>query len=144
MTTVQQVFDMTMHLMDEQAESSGATMTDDTEEYKYRTLSILNVLIPQLYPFSEDYEAIAAAAVRPSVPLLIAEDHRYPDFTQPVPLDDTLCVSVLPYGLAAHLMAVENDEMSAWFMARYNQAFGDLRSRLPGSFTPISTPYGLF
>ena len=144
MTTVQQVFDMTMHLMDEQAESTGATMTDDTEEYKYRTVSILNVLIPQLFPFSDTYDAVPTAAGRPPVPLLTAQDHGTPDFNQPVPLDDTLSVGVLPYGLAAHLMATENDELSAWFMSRYNQAFADLRSRIPGSFAPISTPYGLF
>lgn len=144
MTTVQQVFDITMHLMDEQAESTGATMTDDTEEYKYRTVSILNALIPGLFPFSDNYGAVNTISGRPPVALLAAADHAHPDFNQPIPLDDTLAVGVLPYGLAAHLMATENEDLSAWFLSQYNQKFADLRSRIPGSFQPISTPYGLF
>ena len=42
MVSVQQVFDMAIHLMDEQNESTGATVTVDTQEYKFRTISILN------------------------------------------------------------------------------------------------------
>ena len=45
-TTVQEVFDAAIHLMDEQNESSGATETQDTTPYKVRTINILNVIIP--------------------------------------------------------------------------------------------------
>ena len=38
MVSVQQVFDMAIHLMDEQSESTGATETVDTQEYKFRTI----------------------------------------------------------------------------------------------------------
>lgn len=51
--TVQQVFDMAIHIVDEQSESTGATITVDTEEYKFRTISILNAVIPRLFPYSE-------------------------------------------------------------------------------------------
>ena len=57
MTTVQEVFDAAIHLMDEQNESSGATETQDTTPYKVRTINILNVIIPSLYPYSDTYEA---------------------------------------------------------------------------------------
>ena len=144
MTTVQQVFDIAMHLMDEQAESTGATMTDDTEEYQYRTISILNAILPALFPFSDTYDVTTPLAGRPPVPLLAAADHASPDFDQPVPLDDTLAIGVLPYALAGHLTATENEDLSAWFLQRYTQAFADLRSRIPASFEPIPTPYGLF
>ena len=144
MTTVQQVFDMAMHMMDEQAETTGATMTDDTEEYKLRTISILNAVIPSLFPFSDTYDVTTPLVGRPLVPALTAADHANPDFTQTIPLDDTLAMGVLPYALAAHLTATENGELSAWLMNRYNMAFADLRSRIPSSFEPISTPYGLF
>ena len=46
--TVQQVFDQAIHLMDEQNETTGATITADTAEYKSRTISILNTAIARL------------------------------------------------------------------------------------------------
>lgn len=143
MITIQQVFDMAIHLMDEQAESSGITGTSDTNEYKYRTISILNAIMPQLYPYSDTCDHSGSG--RPVCPALtIPEKYSNPDFTQAIPLDDTLSMGVLPYALAGHLLAGENESLSAWFMARYSQAFSDLRNKIPGSFEPISTPYGLF
>ena len=50
MTTPDWVFSRAIHLMDEQNESSGATSTQDTQEYRLRTLSILNVLRHELFP----------------------------------------------------------------------------------------------
>lgn len=143
MTTVQQVFDMSIHLMDEQSETNGGTQTTDTQEYKFRTLSILNAIIPGLYPYSDTYEPTGAG--RPLCPLLvIPSDHSKPDFTQSIPLDDALAAGVLPYALAAHLLAGENTELSAWFMNRYHESFVELRSKIPGTFEPITAPYGLF
>ena len=55
MVTVQQVYDIAIHLMDEQDENSGATSTIDTTEYKLRTISILNSIIPSLYAYSGTY-----------------------------------------------------------------------------------------
>ena len=42
------------------------------------------------------------------------------------------------------LLAGENEELSVWFLSRYNQVFADIRSKIPSSFEPIPTPYGLF
>ena len=143
MVNVQQVFDTAIHMMDEQSETSGATVTADTQEYKLRTLSILNAVMPGLYPYSDTYSATGTG--RPVCPPLSqSAGHNSPDFTQNIPLDDTLALGVLPYALAAHLLAGENEELSAWFTARYNQAFADLRHKIPASFEPIPTPYGLF
>lgn len=142
MTTIQQVFDMAIHLMDEQNESSGATVTSDTNEYKVRTISILNTIMPGLYPYSDTYDSSAAG--RPPCPALKVTDFKAPDFTQPIPLDDTLAMGVLPYALAAHLIAGENEDLSMWLLSKYNQVFNDVRYKIPGAFEPISTPYGLF
>lgn len=141
MTTVQQVFDMAIHLMDEQNESSGATITSDTNEYKVRTISILNAIMPSLYPYSDTYDY--AAPGRPACPPLIVSDYRNSDFSQIIPLDDTLAMGVLPYALAAHLIAGENEDLSMWFLTRYNQTFADVRNKIPGSFEPIVSPYGI-
>lgn len=142
MVTVQQVFDMAIHLMDEQNESTGATVTVDTTEYKSRTISILNSVIPALYPYSGDYEA--GASGRPVPAILAWNDYKNPDFTQAIALDDTLCLSLLPYYLAAQLLSAENEVLSAWFMNRYRETFNDLRNKVPAEFERISTPYGLF
>lgn len=142
MTTVQQVYDAAVHLMDEQNESTGATITSDTQEYRFRTISILNTVMPSLYPYSDTYDSSGTG--RPACPRLLVSDHREPDFTQVLPLDDTLCMGLLPYALAAHLLAGENEDLSAWFLQRFYQVFGDIRDRIPASFEPIPAPYGFF
>ncbi|MGM9587406.1 MAG: hypothetical protein ACI3VA_07975 [Candidatus Limivicinus sp.] len=142
MLTVQQVYDMAIHLMDEQDESTGKTETVDTVEYKLRTISILNSIIPALYPYSGNYDTSGTG--RPTPPMLYVDDYANPDFEQAIWLDDTLCAAVLPYYLAAQLLSSENDTLSAWFLARYREAFADLKSRIPATFERISTPYGLF
>lgn len=143
MVTVQQVFDTAIHMMDEQSETSGATSTVDTQEYKFRTISILNAVMPGLYPYSDTYTT--GTDGRPQCPqLLVPRDYKNPEFLQAIPLDDTLALGVLPYALASHLLAGENEELSAWFRQQYIQVFGDIRSKIPGVFEPIDTPYGLF
>lgn len=142
MVTVQQIFDMAIHLMDEQNESNGGTGTVDTQEYKFRTISILNSVIPALYPYSGNYDSQGTG--RPMPVILQVNEYRNPDFEQAVDLDDVLCLTVLPYYLAAQLLSAENEVLSAWFMNRYREAFNDLRNRIPADFEKISTPYGLF
>jgi hypothetical protein len=141
MTTVQQIFDMAIHLMDEQSETSGVTLTTDTQEYKFRTISVLNAVMPALYPYSDTCDRTGSG--RPVCPALaVGSSPSSPDFTQAIPLDDTLSLGLLPYALAAHLLANENEELSSWFLRMYSQCFGDLRSKIPASFEPIPLPYG--
>lgn len=142
MVTVQQVYDMAIHLMDEQNETSGATVTTDTQEYKFRTISILNSVIPALYPYSGNYTASGSG--RPRCRQLDAEDYANPDFEQTIPLDDTLSLSLLPYFLAAQLLSSENDTLSSLFMTQYREMKYDLREKVPASFEAIPAPYGLF
>ena len=136
--TVQKIFDMAVHLMDEQNESTGATETVDTEEYKYRTISILNGVIPALRPYSEKPWKDRTAAI------LYAEDYKNPRFNQEIPLDDTLCASLLPLYLAAMLLSGEDEDRSALFMNRYERVFLDIRNKLPAEFESITPIYGLF
>lgn len=142
MVTVQQVYDMAIHLMDEQNESNGATVSTDTAEYKYRTISILNSAIAALFPYSGNYSA--GTKGRPSARQLYVEDYANPDFEQTIPLDDTLSLACLPYYLAAMLLSSENDSLSNWFMNHYRIALADLKGKVPADFAPINTPYGLF
>lgn len=121
MTTGNDVFDQAIHLMDEQNETNGKTRTQDTKEYEYRTLSILNTLLPELYPYSDTYQT-STNGKRPIVVRLDA-------LSQPIDLDDAICRGVLPYGLAAHLLLGENDTMASFFNQRYSELLSGLRSR---------------
>lgn len=138
MAKVQQIYDMAIHLMDEQSESTGETQTVDTQEYKFRTISILNSVIPALAPYSEKPWKDRSSAI------LFAGDFQNPRMDQEIPLDDTICFSVLPYYLAAQLLSGENEELAAWFLNRYREVFLDLRSRVPAEFESIRPVYGLF
>lgn len=141
--TVQQVYDMAVHLLDEQNEGNGETVTVDTQEYKFRTISILNTIIPVVYPYSDTYDTEGDG--RPVPPLLdIGTNYRNPDFLQDIGLDDTICAAVLPLYLAAQLIFAENESLAQWLMARYQIALADVKNKIPGVFKPIATPYGLF
>lgn len=140
---VQQVYDMAVHLLDEQNETNGETVTADTREYKYRTLSILNTVIPVVYPYSDTYDTESDG--RPVPPLLeIGKSYTAPNFQQEIGLDDTICAAVLPLYLAAQLIFAENEALAQWLMSRYQIALADVKSKIPGVFKPIATPYGLF
>ena len=141
--TVQKVFDMAIHIMDEQNESTGDTATVDTQEYKHRTISILNNIIPVLYPYSDTYDKSGEG--RPVPPLLeLGQSYKNPDFEQEIGLDETICAALLPLYLAAQLIIAENAELAQWFMARFQVAFADVKAKIPAEWETIYAPYGLF
>lgn len=142
MVKVQQIFDAAIDLMDEQNETTGATVTADTLEYKLRTISILNTAIPALYPYSSNYDRTMPG--RPCADPLRAESRREPDFNQVIPLDDALCWALLPFYLASMLRFSEDTEFSMRMMTEYNKALADLKNKLPAEFEPITMPYGGF
>lgn len=134
MTNGDWVFDRAIHLMDEQNETNGKTRTQDTKEYEYRTLSILNVLRNELYPYSDTYEirSDGKRAVPPELKSL----------EQPIDLDDAICQSVMPYGLAAHLLLGENDSMASFFNQRYMEMLNQLKSRATAVWEDIPFYFG--
>lgn len=140
--TVQQVFDQAIHLMDEQNETTGSTMTADTTEYKSRTISILNTAIVRLYPYSTNYDRDSSG--RPEPAILFCSNYADPDFEQIIMLDDSLCLGLLPFYLAAQLLSGENESLAAWFMSQYRENLAEFKRNVPASFEQISTPYGLF
>ena len=111
MTDANWIFDAAIRLMDEQHQVNGETRTGDTEPYRLRTLGILNVLRHELYPYSDTFE-VGIDGRRAVCPRIMT-------FDQPLDLDDVLAQSVLPYGLAAHLMLGEHNTMAAFFQQRY-------------------------
>lgn len=133
MTTAQTVFDLAICLMDQINETSGATDTSDTREYKLRTLMILNVLRGELYRYSDTY--VLEAGKRP-IAMHIS------DFMSPIDLDDFLAQTVMPYGLAAHLLLGEDDVKARFFQSKYDELIGRYGNRIPGATEPIENLYG--
>ena len=121
MTDAKKVFHLAIHLMDEQYELTGETHTVDTKEYEFRTLSILNVLRHELYPYSDTYE-IGKDGKRYICPEITT-------FDQQIDLDDAIAQGVMPYGLAAHLLLGENDTMAAFFNQRYSELIYKIGSK---------------
>lgn len=109
------VFERAITLMDE-LNDAGQYRHDDTVEYQNRTLPILNVLQNELYPYSDtfpkwqDWEAGRRPVLQP-LGSLDAE----------IDLDDYCAGTVLPYGLAAHLLLDENPSAAGFFQQRYDE-----------------------
>lgn len=135
MTTAQRVFDLTMALIDEMSES-GATDTADTKEYKNRTLNILNVLRGELYPYSDTY--LEAETGKRPIAIVIQ------NFTDEIALDDYICQSILPYGLAAHLLLDENPSSASFFQQKYDELKAGLARGMPKTSEDIEDIYGGF
>lgn len=133
-TTAQWVFEKAMHLMDEVNESTGQADTNDTKEYKNRTIPILNILRNECFPASDTY-VVTVPGKRPICPEIM-------DFEMPIGLDDGICQGVLPYGLAAHLLLDENPTVASYFQQRYEEALAQAKHGLPAAAADIEDLYG--
>ena len=134
-TNAQRVFEIAMGLMDEVNESTGAADTSDTREYRVRTLYILNALRGELYPYSDTFE-IDEPGKRPICPVIM-------DFEGIIYLDDYVCQSVMPYGLAAQLLLDENPSAAAFLQQRYEELRDKLARGLPSMSENIVDVYGI-
>ena len=109
------VFQRAITMMDELSDE-GKYKYEDTDEYRNRTLAILNVLCNELYPYSDTYPKYVEW-----------ENGRRPvlkplsDLYTAIDLDDYCAGTVLPYGLAAHLLLDENPTSASFFQQRYEE-----------------------
>jgi hypothetical protein len=131
-TTAGAVFEITMALIDELRERDGAACNADTVDYKNRTLSILTALGGELYPYSDTFEPQSGRRAAFSAP---------GDFGDELALDDFLCRSVLPYGLAAALLFDENPGAAAMFRQRFDALTARYGSGVPAVSEAISDLY---
>lgn len=135
-TTGQTIFDYAITLMAEMSDS-GETDWSDTQEYKNRALNILNTLRNEVYQYSDTYKTQKKnyPGRRPVCPLMESLDDE-------IGIDDVLAQTVLPYGLAAHLMLDENDNMAQFFQQRYEELLRKLGANIPGEWESITDVYG--
>lgn len=134
MTTVQSVFDKAVALMDEVSDA-GLTDWGDTQEYKNKTLYILNILRGELYPLSDTFK-VTEAGKRPVSAELMA-------MTDVIDLDDVVAQTILPYGLAAHLLIDENPAAAGFFQQRYEELMRKLGAQIPAQWEMIEDKYGI-
>lgn len=137
--TVQGVFDKAIYLIDAQNESTGSTVTGDTQEYKVRTIGILNTLIDDVFLFSSNY-TIPDDGGRDELDDLF-------DFSDEIDMDAYIVRSILPCGLAAKLLSEENPTLANYFQQLYEQRLAKARMSAPSAFESIGdgendTPYG--
>ena len=111
---VQDVFDKAIRLMDEQNESTGATITTDTKEYLVRAPDILDSILARVSL------AVGAAYTR----VTTKEDE--------IGLDDAVVSGVLPYYLASALIAIEAQDsgLAAYFSKTGDMALSAIAARL--------------
>ena len=132
-TNALDVFKLTMAAIDELNEA-GKADTSDTKEYKNRTIQIINILQGELYPYSDRYEAIAGKRAI-AVPVINWEEEI-------VSLDDYICRSVLPYGLASRLLWDENPALANTCLQIYEDLKRSLDEGLTSASEDIEDLYG--
>ena len=64
------------------------------------------------------------------------------DMNSVVKLDDYICQTILPYGLAAHLLMDENPSAAAFFQSRYEELKNRLAEGIPVQSEDIVDVYG--
>lgn len=134
MTTALEVFTSAMALMDEVDETTGSADTEDTREYKNRTLPIINLLVGELFPYSDTFKQ-KKAGKRPTAA-------KVDDFETGIGIDDYLCRSIMPYGLAAHLMMQEDPVSANFFQQRYDELKMLSARGMPAEIEDIEDVYG--
>jgi hypothetical protein len=114
----QDVFTIAMDLMDEESETGAFDGYPD--EYKKKAWSLLTMLQAELLP--------------PTVsPLAVISENSV------LQIDDRSSLTILPYGLAAHLLINEDQNRAAFFNAR----FDELKRKRPAKITAIKDVYGI-
>jgi hypothetical protein len=132
--TAQNVFRAAMTLMDELDELTGNEDTDDTLEYKNRTLPILNILLNLLTPYSTGQTNSVVNVRTIGTPIT--------DYITAIPLDDFIAGSIMPYGLAYHLIIEENPQMANTFLQLYQEHLREYAAYQHADSEDIDDLYG--
>ena len=123
--TCQKIYELALALMN---------MSKDDADYEDATvLGMLQVMANEVLDVSDSIKACegntsALAALT--------------DLQDDLPLADKVCTSVLPYGLAAHLLLDENPDVAAFFNQRYAELLSEYRRGIPAASEDIQDLYG--
>lgn len=131
-TTALQVFSDVMALTDN-LDGNGEAVHCGTAAYRYRTVGIINLLLPSLYIYSDSTVQTAGAHSAPA---------RIAALGDALPIDDVLAATVLAFGLAGHLLANENPAQSNLWLQRYDEELLRLKN-IPAESEDIEDLYGV-
>lgn len=112
------VFERMIHLSDNGDENTGKFDIQDNREYKFRLLSIINVIINELYPYSDTYV---------SVPGKRATLEPLTELDEEIDLDNT-CIEVLVHGVAANMFLTEDSTFANYCQQEYERRLQSLKS----------------
>lgn len=130
--SVSEVFDATMQLIDE-LNDQGQSQTSDTVEYRNRTIGIMNILISECYPISDEKDTAKLDSAWRAVE----------EFDDPLKgIDNSLALGVMPYGLAANLLVDENPTAANYYQQRYEVLKEEKRRRMLAEVNDIELPFG--
>jgi hypothetical protein len=117
--TGQQVLDQSLVLLDEVLETGNIT-AENPEYFRTKAKNILTMLQTELLPISQ-------------TPVVIT------DLNQNLLITDRIALTVLPCGLAAHLLLSEDQPDIASF---YNSRYDEMKRKIPTAIVPITDVYG--
>lgn len=139
--TVKEIYDITMALMDEMIDNKTIEANPEadyksTKDYTARTPGILTILQTQVISYLKRFGADI-------------------DFVEPLEnmdsemsVDDSICMGVLPYGLAARLLGQEDTSLSSYFSNLYDTNLAMARDSIDDKYTAEQKErenvYGLF
>lgn len=124
-----------MSLMDELDESGNAT-SNDTTEYLNRTLPIMNLMIGECYPYSDLRDASSVLSA-----WRIVEDMD--DELEQHKIDNTIALTIMPYGLAANLLVDENPSAASFYQQRYEELLKYKSLKMQADVGVIEDLYGI-
>lgn len=117
--TGHQVYEMALALIDEVTDT-GQIVADNPEYYKARTLPIITNLQAELLPQS----------ITPTI---------LSDLNEDLLVSDRVAISILPYGVAAHLLLMDDIGSASY----YNNRYDELKGRMPSSIQAIEDVYDI-
>ena len=106
----QTIYDITMSLMDER-KNDGNVDVNSTKDYLARTPGILTILQTEIVM---ELKRVGAK---------INSLDEVKKMTTDIDLEDDICFRIIPYGLAARLLAQEDTTLSNYFSSLYDNAF---------------------
>lgn len=118
MATPMDVFERVIHLSDNGDESTGKFDIQDNREYKYRLLAIINIILNELYPYSDT--CITRTGRRSVLEPMESLD-------EDIDLDN-YCIEVMVYGVAARMFVNEDSALASFCQQEYERRLQKLES----------------
>ena len=104
------IYDIAMSLMDER-KNDGSVDVNSTKDYLARSTGILTVLQTEI---TMELKNVGAD---------VDSLDEIKNMTTDIDLDDDICLGIIPYGLAARLLAQEDTALSNYFGSLYDNRF---------------------